>query len=336
MKRRKNFLKEASVLLIAISMILSTIVVTSGTVIFSQLPVLEDDPASGGYSDANQGTPPFKVYENFWGLCDDITDVHWWGVFHEGSNQPTPGDGFEISFCVDDGGIPDYNNPIAVFTGSLGVEISYIGTGDFFFGAELIYMEMDLPTPVSMSSGWVSFFKTTINAQRFSIIDAQTGDGKFYHQNAADPDIHRDFAFELTTTESEPSVYVDIKPGSCPNPLNSKSKGLLPVAICGTPDFDVMDIDPATILLAGVPPIRFAYEDVATPFMGDLCDCHELNGDGYMDLTLKFKTQDIVAIIGTTTDREWRTLTLTGNLIGGELFEGQDCVWIVHERGSIL
>jgi hypothetical protein len=131
-------------------------------------------------------------------------------------------------------------------------------------------------------------------------------------------------------------VYVDIKPGSCPNPLNSKSKGVLPVAICGTPDFNVMDIDPETILLAGVPPIRYAYEDVATPFMGDLCDCHDLNGDGYMDLTLKFKTQHIVAIIGTTTDREWRTLTLTGNLIGGEPFEGQDCVWIVHGRGSII
>ena len=38
------------------------------------------------------------------------------------------------------------------------------------------------------------------------------------------------------------NVAVDIKPGSCPNPLNIKSKGVLPVAILGTEDFDVKDI----------------------------------------------------------------------------------------------
>jgi hypothetical protein len=44
-------------------------------------------------------------------------------------------------------------------------------------------------------------------------------------------------------------VYVDIKPGSCPNPINLKGKGVLPVAICGTEDFDVKTIDPESILL---------------------------------------------------------------------------------------
>jgi len=34
-------------------------------------------------------------------------------------------------------------------------------------------------------------------------------------------------------------VPVDIKPTSCPNPLNVKSRGVLPVAILGTADFDV-------------------------------------------------------------------------------------------------
>jgi hypothetical protein len=127
-------------------------------------------------------------------------------------------------------------------------------------------------------------------------------------------------------------VSIDIKPGSCPNPLNTKSRGMLPVAICGTPDFDVRDIDPWTVRLEGVAPIRWGYEDVATPFMGDLCDCHDLTGDGYLDMTFKFDRQAIVAAIGPVCDGDVITLTLTGNLMSyvcGEPFIGHDCVWII-------
>jgi uncharacterized repeat protein (TIGR01451 family) len=91
----------------------------------------------------------------------------------------------------------------------------------------------------------------------------------------------------------EIEVSVDIKPGSCPNPINTKSKGVLPVAICGTEDFDVMTIDPASIELTiegldvGVAPLRWSLEDVATPYTGDEDCCHELNGDGYLDMTFK-------------------------------------------------
>ena len=41
-------------------------------------------------------------------------------------------------------------------------------------------------------------------------------------------------------------VPVDIKPGSCPNPLNVKSRGILPAAILGSADFDIEQIDTAT------------------------------------------------------------------------------------------
>jgi hypothetical protein len=44
-------------------------------------------------------------------------------------------------------------------------------------------------------------------------------------------------------------VALDIKPGSCPNPINIKSKGVLPTAIVGTSCFDVTQIDPASVLL---------------------------------------------------------------------------------------
>ena len=132
-------------------------------------------------------------------------------------------------------------------------------------------------------------------------------------------------------------VDIDIKPGSCPNPVNVGKKGVTPVAILGTEDFDVTTIDPTTIQLtidgvAGVAPLRWNYEDVGTPFEGELCDCHDLNGDGYMDLTLKFETPALIATLGLEDYLgETIPLTLLGNLVeeeGGTAIQGQDCVGI--------
>lgn len=137
----------------------------------------------------------------------------------------------------------------------------------------------------------------------------------------------------------EVAVSVDIKPTSCPNPLNVKSKGVLTVAVLGTEDFDVTDIDPVTILLSreghdGVPPLRWALEDVATPFEGELCECHDLDGDGYLDLKFKFDTQGLtVALNLGVAVGETIPLILTGNLKedeGGTPIRGSDCVRVLE------
>lgn len=140
------------------------------------------------------------------------------------------------------------------------------------------------------------------------------------------------------------TVALDVKPGSCPNPLNLKSNGVLPVAVLGTEDFDVTQIDPATVVLSregvdegGVSPLRWAYEDVATPFEGELCDCHTLGADGYLDLTLKFSTAELVEKLKLDEAAgETLPLTLTGNLLeefDGTPIRGQDCVWVLNEKG---
>ncbi len=134
-------------------------------------------------------------------------------------------------------------------------------------------------------------------------------------------------------------VEIDIKPGSCPNPLNLKSRGVLPVAVLGTQEFDVTTIDPQTILLGregieqGIAPIRYSYQDVATPFEGELCGCHDRNGDGYLDLTLKFETQELIEQLELNeVAGETVPLTLIGNLrgsIGSTPIIGENCVWII-------
>ena len=137
------------------------------------------------------------------------------------------------------------------------------------------------------------------------------------------------------------AVAIDIKPESCPNPLNCKAKGRLPVAILGTPERDVVEIDPASIRLEGVAPLRSSLEDVAAPFdpltAKEDCfnDCTSEGPDGFLDLTLKLDTQAILDAIGPVEDGECWALQLTGHLkeeFGGALIVGEDLVRILCRK----
>jgi len=158
-------------------------------------------------------------------------------------------------------------------------------------------------------------------------------------------------------------VFCDIKPGSCPNSLNvkpyrteeletsnsfaklvtdvdRKPKAVLPVAIMGTADFDVSEIDPTTLMLEGVPALRWSMEDVGTPVSPDAneCECNELGGDGFIDLTLKFDKEAIVDALGEVYDGDEIALTITGQLYDGTEIEGMDCAVIKadDELGGIF
>ena len=131
------------------------------------------------------------------------------------------------------------------------------------------------------------------------------------------------------------SVEFDIKPQSCPNPLNVKDKGVIPVAILGTGNFDVLKVDQATILFEGVAPIRWAIEDVSRPVAGgEPCDCTTDGPDGFADLTLKFDAQELIAALGSVKNGDELVLTITGNLINGTPIKGSDCV-IIKAKGNL-
>ena len=156
----------------------------------------------------------------------------------------------------------------------------------------------------------------------------------------------------LTTIE----VPIDIKPMSCPNPLNVKSQGVLPVAILGTVDFNVNDIDPTSVKLEGVTCIKWAVEDVTTPYeplgIPNCLDCSTNGPDGFLDLILHFNTQeiinklenenlstgdidllDIVTISASAiNDGDCVLLTLTGNLFNeAPIIKGEDSVLILKK-----
>jgi len=180
------------------------------------------------------------------------------------------------------------------------------------------------------------------------LIDTQNLDGSWPGDPWAGPIMST--AWALLTLEKgihkfEIPVPVDIKPGSCPNPINLKNTGVLPVAIVGTADFDVTQVDPVTVRLVyqdqEVAPLRWAYGDVATPYepyLGKELDayaCHTLRADGMLDLTLKFDSQAVAGMLAGAANGEVLILTLTGNLTeehGGTPIHGEDVVKIIKKN----
>ena len=117
----------------------------------------------------------------------------------------------------------------------------------------------------------------------------------------------------LTTDPDFPQclieVDIDIKPGSFPNSINVKSKGVVPVAILGSNSFDVGIVDISSVIFgpAGASPVHDGHlEDV--------------NDDGHTDLMFHFRQKKTGLVKGDT------EATLTGATTGGTTIEGTDSV----------
>jgi hypothetical protein len=138
--------------------------------------------------------------------------------------------------------------------------------------------------------------------------------------------------------------FMDIKPGSCPNSFNRKSNGVLPVALLGTDSVDIAQVDFASLQLSradgvggsvmpndGPPGPSPSYEDVSAPFMGEECECAEMDPDGSMDLVLHFRTQDTVAALEMNglPAGALVPLVLQGTMLDGTPFQATDCVRLV-------
>lgn len=108
------------------------------------------------------------------------------------------------------------------------------------------------------------------------------------HENTATVDA----SYELITLSAEDVAYyygiispdtitIDIKPGSDPNSINLRSKGVVPVALLSTAEFDATTIleSGGVVYFAGAIAIRLNIEDV--------------DGDGIDDVICHFRTQEL-------------------------------------------
>lgn len=104
---------------------------------------------------------------------------------------------------------------------------------------------------------------------------------------------------------------IDIKPGSYPNSINLKSKGLTPVAVLTDEFFNAKNIAITTVKFAEASPEKSNFEDV--------------DNDNDLDLILHFNT----ASLNLAPDNV--QATLTAQLNDGNLIRGSDSIKIVKK-----
>jgi hypothetical protein len=113
-------------------------------------------------------------------------------------------------------------------------------------------------------------------------------------------------------------VAIDINPGSYPNSINLGSRGVIPVAILSTKDFDATKVDPLSVKFgpAGATEVhkKGHIEDV--------------DKDGDLDMVLHFNTQDTGIKAGDT------EVSLTGKTIDGKSIKGIDAIVTVPSKGK--
>ena len=105
-------------------------------------------------------------------------------------------------------------------------------------------------------------------------------------------------------------MSVDVRPGTTDNHIQMGSSGLVPVALLGSADVSVANIDPQSVLFAGAH-ARTRKDGSAIVTFSDV------NGDGYADMSLGFDTETLQLNPGD------RVAEVSGFMNDGRPFRGQ-------------
>jgi hypothetical protein len=144
-------------------------------------------------------------------------------------------------------------------------------------------------------------------------------------------------------------MSMDIKGGSCPAPFNRGSNGVTPITLLGDAGTDIMMVDLASVMISradgaggavgpheGPPGPHSTYGDNGMPNPDEDCGCNIQEGDGLLDLNMKFKTQDMVDALELEGELPGAliALTLTGYLTDGTPFVACDNIRLVPGGGG--
>ena len=115
-------------------------------------------------------------------------------------------------------------------------------------------------------------------------------------------------------------VIVDVRPGSEPGRIKIGSKGSLPVAILGSTDYEVTEIDVSTLLLG---------EEVAPSGSS-----FARGVDGYLELRLKFSKEAVLHALGDLQPDQMYEVWISGAFQDGTPLLGSDSVVVDISAGG--
>jgi hypothetical protein len=185
-------------------------------------------------------------------------------------------------------GDDDPNNP--TFDGSVGVHFADGSTAQLWIPADIGYYQPSI------------YFLGITDERGIASVTIGT-----------EPTASRHFwVIDNLTIASSPilRVNIDIKPGSLPNSIDPKAKGVIPVVILTTDTFDATAVDPLSV--------RFG-PDGATEAHGH-GHIEDVDGDGDKDLLLHFYTEQTGIRCGDA------SVSLTGLTFAGQPIQGVDSI----------
>ena len=157
------------------------------------------------------------------------------------------------------------------------------------------------------ASGFFEVFEATYDPSG----DVLSFSADFTHFGETNPNNFAIVELRYNVIPALAQVSIDIRPWSDTNPVNPFARGVIPVAILSSEDFDVMDVDVATLVFgpseaASTHPVGGHFQDV--------------NGDGLTDLLSHYWIQDTGIAVGHT------EACVTGETLDGTPLAGCDFI----------
>lgn len=251
-------------------------------------------------------------------LVDELTDAHQTAAYSFREFQHTPisltGNGSANGVDTNGNGLFDLLD--------VNIELEVVNSGSYIWSARLTDRN---GTDIGFASN-SGFFSEGINILELTFSGEPIGrngiDGPYFVRGllvsgagdslvasdafTTDSFLARQFEGFIGVVE----VNIDIKPGSDPNSINPRSKGVIPVAILTTDTFDATSVDPLSVKFG-------SNEATETHGQGHIED---VEGDGDMDLMLHFRTQDTGIQCGDT------SASLTGQTFEDQAIQGADSI----------
>jgi len=152
----------------------------------------------------------------------------------------------------------------------------------------------------------------------FPFSNVSTGNNVVEIINESSPDIAPWIALDYIDLELSENISasIDVKPGSHPNSVNPRARGVIPVALVSSPSLLASDVDTATV--------RFGVTGTEAPLTQS--SSADVNADGTLDLVFHFAIQATGITCGSS------LAMATGRTLAGRAFSGGDSLSTVGCR----